>query len=179
MNERNPERNQIQYRYGIEIIPVDITQKEVFYFFFLNSDERHFVKESTKWLNYRLTLGFKIGTYKLTGRFQKKIESIPESVVKFIGKQLSLPIAGYEFKYSDRKKTILNHNKLIRNFLGLKYFPTVYHENLIEYLIDNAPDPGHFPAWINLAEDYLRDNKFILPPNKTLRRIILSARKKG
>ena len=179
MNERNPERNQIQYRYGIEIIPVDITQKEVFYFFFLNSDERHFVKEATKWLNYRLTLGFKIGTYKLTGRFQKKIESIPESVVKFIGKQLSLPIAGYEFKYSDRKKTILNHNKLIRNFLGLKYFPTVYHENLIEYLIDNAPDPGHFPAWINLAEDYLRDNKFILPPNKTLRRIILSARKKG
>ena len=60
--------------------------------------------------------------------------------------------------------------------MGLDLFHPANHQRLTENLVRNAPDPGHIPAWIMSAEDFLRANQFVLPTVKVLRRLILSAR---
>jgi hypothetical protein len=60
--------------------------------------------------------------------------------------------------------------------MGLDLFHPANHQRLTENLIQNAPDPGHIPAWIMSAENFLRANQFVLPTVKVLRRLILSAR---
>ena len=115
----------------------------------------------------------------MIGRFQKNPEIAPQNIIKHLTKQLSSPTNNLCFKYSERKNTIIKHNKSVRDFLGIQFLPTSYHEKLINYLIAKAPDPGHYLIWIKLSEKHLRGKKYILPSMNVLRRIVMSARNKG
>ena len=119
------------------------------------------------------------GSYKFIGRFPKDINSTPESILRHIYKVLSLNYTEDIFAYTQRAMTQADHIKIMKDYLGIRKFLPSNHSELARFMISKAPDPGHYPSWIKLAENFLREQKFILPPNKSLRRIISSARRKG
>lgn len=170
------ERDQIPYRYGLDELPVDITHRELLYFFSFNPTERQFVREKGRFPAHQIVLGIHLAAYRFIGRTQYYPENTPSIIIKHVAGSLNLDGDVIPLIYSDRERTRRDHIKIAREFMGLDLFHPANHQRLIENLIQNAPDPGHIPAWIISAEDFLRANQFVLPTVEVLRRLILSAR---
>jgi len=169
-------QDRVPYRYGVDEIPADISKQELLFYFSFNQKEREFIHVNSRLFQSRVALGIQLGAYKFIGRPQQKPEITPSSVIRFVAQALKLHGDFVPLKYSERTKTRLNHDQLAREYLGLCYFLSKHHQNLIKHLIQISPDPGHFPEWIKVTEDFLRERKFVLPSIKVLRRLILSAR---
>jgi len=123
-----------------------------------------------------VVLGIHLGAHRFIGKSQPYPENTPSSIIRFVSNALDLGDGFVPLEYSDRERTRRQHAQITREFLGLLHFSADKHQNLIEYLIQKSPDPGHIQAWINNAEDFLRSNTFVLPSVKALRRLVLSAR---
>jgi hypothetical protein len=170
------ETNQIPYRYGLDELPADITHRELRYFFSFNPTERQFVREKGHFSSHQIVIGIHLAAYRFIGRPQYYPENTPSIIIQHVADSLKLDDGVIPFIYSDRERTRRDHIKITREFMGLGLFNPANHQRLIGYLIQKAPDPGHIPAWIKSAEDFLRANQFVLPTVKILRRLILSAR---
>jgi len=164
------------YRYGLEEVPADISKRELLAYFSLNKEQVLFIKTKFRLNPYRIALGIQLGAHRFIGRPQFQPENVPLVVIKFVGRALKIRGDFIPLKYSDSIRMRQVHAQIVRKFLGLSLFPTSEHQNLIDYLIQTMPDPGHFPDWIKKTEDHLRKRKFVLPSIKVLRRLILSAR---
>jgi len=164
------------YRYGLEEVPADISKRELLAYFSLNKEQVLFIKTKFRLNPYRIALGIQLGAHRFIGRPQFQPENVPLVVIKFVGRALKIRGDFIPLKYSDSIRIRQVHAQIVRKFLGLSLFPTSEHQNLIDYLIQTMPDPGHFPDWIKKTEDHLRKRKFVLPSIKVLRRLILSAR---
>jgi len=171
--------NTITYRYGLELLPTDVTKKEILSFFHLDQRDIQFINQKARLYPYRIAMAIQIGSYRFIGRLQNFIDNTPAPIVNYLYRILNIDAHKYPFEYSDRIKTLSDHNKTVKEYLKIKNFPATCQQMIINYLVDQAPDPGHYPSWIRLAENYLRSNNYILPPNKALGRIILSARRNG
>lgn len=170
------ETDQIPYRYGLDELPADITRRELLYFFSFNPTERRFVQAKGRFPTHQIVLGIHLAAHRFIGRPQYYPENTPSVIIQHVADSLKLDGEVIPLIYSDRERTRRDHIKIIREFMGLDLFHPVDHQSLIENLIQNAPDPGHIPAWIVNAEDFLRTNQFVLPTVKVLRRLISSAR---
>ena len=112
-------------------------------------------------------MGIQFGSYHLTGRFQDEIEETPIQVIKFISKLLNTREIDQPIIYTKRLKTYRQHIKIIRDSLDVRLIPALYHSVLKEYLVKKSPDPGHYPGWIRLVEDHLRNQRFVLSARNT------------
>ena len=169
----------LAYRYNLEVLPADTTRKEIIHFFYLSDEDISFIKQKGRLSPYRIAMAVLIGSYKFIGRFPKNINETPEPIIKYLYKAFNVNYSVYPFIYTTRIPTQVEHNKVVSNYLNIRKFTPSHHADLKKYLVTRVPDPGYYPAWIKLAEDYLRKHYFILPPNKALGRIILSARRRG
>jgi hypothetical protein len=173
------ETDQIPSRYGLDELPADITRRELLYFFSFTPDEIQFVREKGRFSSYQIVIAIHLGAYRFIGRPQYYPENTPVVIINHIAASLKLGAESVPLVYSDRERTRRDHIQLTRAFMGLRLYGSADHQHLIEYLVQDAPDPGHIPAWIKSAEDYLRENHFVLPTVKVLRRLIFSARKQA
>jgi hypothetical protein len=167
----------INYRYGLEEIPFDITRQELLYFYSFDDREKIFIKKNCRLQSYQVTLGLLLGTYKFIGRPQILPENSPPTVIKFVAKALRLESDFPPLQYSDRKMTRWNYDQMARSFLGLNFFSPSEHPRLINHLIEISPEPDNVQDWIKKAEDFLRSRNYVLPSMKLLRRLLLSARR--
>jgi hypothetical protein len=173
------ETDQIPCRYGLDELPADITRRELLYFFSFNPDEIQFVREKGRFSSHQIVIATHLAAYRFIGRPQYYPENTPAVIINHVATSLNLGGEAFPLVYSDRERTRRDHIQLTRTFKGLRLYGSADHQRLIEHLIQNAPDPGHIPAWIKSAEDYLRKNHFVLPTVKVLRRLIFSARKQA
>jgi hypothetical protein len=154
---------QIPYRYGLDELPADITVRELLYFFSFDHEDKDFIRKKSRFSSYRVVLGIHLGAYRFIGKSEPYPENTPSSIIRFVSNALDLGDGFVPLEYSDRERTRRQHAQITREFLGLSHFSADKHQNLIEYLIEKSPDPGHIQAWINNAEDFLRSNTFVLP----------------
>jgi len=173
------ETDQIPCRYGLDELPADITRRELLYFFSFTPDEIQFVREKGRFPSYQIVMAIHLGAYRFIGRPQYYPETTPAGIINHVAASLKIGDEAYPLEYSDRERTRRDHIQLTRAFMGLHSYGPADHRRLIEYLIQDAPDPGHTPAWIKSAEDFLRGNHYVLPTVKILRRHIFSARKQA
>jgi len=173
------ETDQIPYRYGLDELPADITHRELLYFFSFNPTEKEFVREKGRFPAHQIVLGIHLAAYRFIGRPQYYPENIPSAIIQHIADSLKLGGDVIPLIYSGRERTRRDHIQITREFMGLRLFNPGNHQHLIGYLVQKAPDPGHIPAWVKSAEDFLRSDRFVLPTAKVLRRLILSARNKA
>lgn len=166
----------VAYRYGLEALPHDISRKELLFFFSLTEDQRDYIHRHCRSLQYSVVLAVQLGALRFIGRPEYAPEDAPLSILRFIILNLQLSEESLPLSYSVRLATRRQHIQLAREFLGLSSFASNQHAPLIDFLIKISPDPGCIPDWLKQAEDYLRRNRFVLPPVKVLRRIVLSAR---
>ena len=178
MNIVDHKRN-ISHRYGLESLPPDITKKEILCYFHLNPKSINSISQRTRLYPYRIAVAILVGSYKLIGRFPGNINETPVSIVKYLYRLFKIDSNIYSFSYTNRASTYSEHCKIAIEYLELKKFSPQEHKKLLAYLVNQSPDPGHYPEWVNLSEDYLRSKKYVLPPTKALNRIITSARHKG
>ena len=176
---RFSEADQIPCRYGLDELPADITRRELLYFFSFTPDEIQFVREKGRFPSYQIVIAIHLAAYRFIGRPQYHPEATPAVIINHVASSLKIDNEAYPLEYSDRERTRRDHIQLTRAFMGLSLYGPADRQRLIEYLIQDAPDPGHIPAWIKGAEDFLRENHFVLPTVKILRRHIFSARKQA
>jgi hypothetical protein len=173
------ETDKIAYRYGLDELPVDITNRELLYFFTFGNKEKSFIRKKSRLPSYQLVIAIHLGAYRLIGRPQAYPEKTPLTIIRFVSNTLNLRDGFVPLEYSDRERTRREHAQITRQYLGLSHFTIDKHQSLIEHLIHQSPDPGHLPEWIKNAEDFLRANQFVLPSVKVLRRLILSIRRQS
>lgn len=166
----------VPFRYGLEKIPADISKQELLNFFSFNQEEFDFIKKNGRLLYNRIALGIILGGYKLIGRLQQKPEEAPELVIRFVARSLKLKCDLTVLNYSTRVNTRWDHDKLIRNYLGLSHFSSEQNQIIFDHLQHLSLDPGHLPDWLSGAEDYFRENRFVLPSNNVTRRLVLHIR---
>ena len=155
--------DEVPYRYGLEKIPADITKQELLAYFSFNAEEQNLIEQNSRLLPYRIVLGIQLGAYKFIGRPQAIPESTPESVIRFVAKELKYQDEFIPLEYSDRTPTRWSHDQVARDYLKLVYFLPKQHQTLINYLMQAAPEPGNLADWTKSAEDYLREKKYVLP----------------
>ena len=146
--------DQIPYRYGLDELPAGITNREVLYFFSFNPTERQFIREKGRTPSHQIIIGIHLAAYRFIGRPQYYPENTPSVIIKFVADSLKLGDGFIPLKYSDRERTRREHIQITREFMGLSLFAPENHQCLTEHLIQQAPDPGHIPAWIKCAEDH-------------------------
>lgn len=171
--------DQVLYRYGLDELPYNITKRELLYFFSLSHQEKELIMKKNRPPNYCIVIGIQIGAHRFIGKPQIEAENTPPVIIKFVSNILNLGYSILPVKDSDREKTRREHAQIAREYIGLSLFTPEDHQTLINYLMQQSPDPGHIPDWVKTAEDFLRTKGFVLPTVKVLRRLILSARHKS
>jgi len=76
----------LAYRYNLEVLPADITRKEIIHFFYLSDEDISFIKQKGRLSPYRIAMAVLIGSYKFIGRFPKNINETPEPIIKYLYK---------------------------------------------------------------------------------------------
>lgn len=82
--------DQISCRYGLDELPVDITKRELLYFFSFNPAEIQFVREKGRFSSYQIVVAIHLGAYRFIGRPQYNPEITPAVIVNHVAASLKL-----------------------------------------------------------------------------------------
>jgi hypothetical protein len=133
-------------RYSLDTLPYDISKKELLTYFSFSEEAKDYINTNCRLSSYRIALGIQIGSYRLIGRPQANIEDTPNKITRFVARDLGHKITEFPITYTDRTKTLWAHQQMAREYLQLRIFTPSDQDNLFEYLIREAPDPGHLPT---------------------------------
>lgn len=98
-------------------------------------------------------------------------ENIPESVLKYIAKQINVTPKGLKV-YSQRKSTSREHIREIKSEYGFVQFSSDKYQLSLKHLINLALENEDTLYLINNCIWFLRDNKIILPAITTIEALV-------
>ena len=120
----------------------------------------------------RLGFAYQMAFVRLTGRFpvQQPLE-IMDELLTFVAAELNLDIEAIK-RYAHRQATVSEHQEQIRIYLQLRCFETEESELLQQYLFKEACRLEQPSALRAKAQQFLQEQRILVPADTTLTRII-------
>jgi len=122
--------------------------------------------------DYRLYVAIQICSVRLYGRFLHQIHDLSPNIVNYLGQQLDLA-PSMTVEIPDREKTSREHRHNVLQHLGFQRFDQITQEQLAAWIARHA-HAGLLPTELfQKAEQYLLDNRVLLPGPSVLERLIM------
>lgn len=122
--------------------------------------------------DYRLYVAIQICSVRLYGRFLNQIHDLSPHIVNYLGQQLALA-PSMTVEIPDREKTSREHRHNVLQHLGFQRFDQTTQEQL-EAWIARPAHAGLLPTELfQKVEQYLLDNRVLLPGPSVLERLII------
>lgn len=127
----------------------------------------------------RLGFAYQLAFVRLTNRFpmQQPFEIVDE-LLTFVGVQLDIPAQTIE-GYQQRRETIAEHQRSIREYLELRRLDLFEITVLNQFLFAEACRLEHTAHLLVNAKQFLREQRIIQPADDTLRRLIATQRQQA
>ena len=124
----------------------------------------------------RLGFAYQVAFVRVLGRFphQEPLE-IDGEVLRFAALQLGTDPDAIE-DYAERRQTVTEHQRRIRDYLGLRPFDGRAGDDLEGFLRNEAQRLDRTGSLLMRARQRLRDRQVLAPADSVLRRILGSAR---
>ena len=125
----------------------------------------------------KLGFAYQIAFVRLLNRFPtQQLFEIVDEIVSYIALQLRVSATLIE-SYADRQPTISEHQRTIRDYLRLQRPEGTAFSRLEEFIRDEAGRLAQTSALLAKAEQFLRENGILSPPEDTLKRTISTQRR--
>jgi hypothetical protein len=124
--------------------------------------------------DYRRSLALQLCVLRKYGRILADYDRVPLRIVNHLGYQLGLAPVLLVVRPPEREATDLDHQRRIREHLGLKIFDAAVGERLERWVNLRAREGISALELFRRAEDVLRSWKVVLPAPSTLERIVAS-----
>lgn len=128
----------------------------------------------------RLGFGYQMAFVRMANRFpiQQPFEVVAE-IVTYTSVQLNIPIKALD-EYAKRQATIAEHQEAIRQFFNLSRFAgKKIKEAVKKFIFDAACRLEQTGALVAKTEQFLKENKVLLPSGDTLRRLVATQREEA
>lgn len=121
---------------------------------------------------FRLFVAIQLCSVRLYGRFLNDVHDLSPRIISYLNGQLDLP-PSLTIQVPDRKATFTEQRRNILNYLGFQIFDDAVQAQLQHWLEAQARQ-GILPDELfRRAEDYLLDNRTLLPGPSVLERLII------
>ena len=116
----------------------------------------------------RLGFAYQLAFVRLYHRFpsQQPLE-IDDEIVTYASVQLDIP-SSRMIPYQEQRRTIINHQKELRSYLGVRRFGEAELEALEAYLFDEASRLEQTSPLLNQAKRFLDDQSILFPSGEVL-----------
>jgi len=123
----------------------------------------------------RLGFAVQLAILRYPGWPYTHIKNIPESVINYIAKQISVDPSSLSL-YPHRENTLWDHLKEIRSEYGFVTFTLKEYRITFKHLYQLALENGDANHLLYVCLEFLRKNRIILPAITTLERMVWEAR---
>lgn len=146
-----------------------ISDEELAHIWTLNPYEIEFINKHQ--FQYKLHVAIQLCSLRKYGRFLEEFEGISTKVLNYLTSQLD---QGASFKVypPDREKTYTKQCQDIIDHLEFRRPSTEDQNDLSSWLIEKAEDEIKADRLIEIAEEWLLDQKIVLPTRKVLKRLV-------
>ena len=138
------------------------------------------IRDSNYAKRYYLGLAVQLSFLALTGRNPDSKLRMPTAMLRLLCEQLGIhanttAIGSLKALYQNADRTLANHRAWVREKLGLAAYDTSAEERLRAALSQQAIDAASVDEVFNSAEQWLFDNKIVLPGKRHLQDLARSA----
>mgnify|MGYP003584230574 CR=1 FL=1 len=138
------------------------------------------IRDSNYAKRYYLGLAVQLSFLALTGRNPDSKLRMPTAMLRMLCEQLGIhanttAIGSLKALYQNADRTLANHRAWVREKLGLAAYDTSAEERLRAALSQQAIDAASVDEVFNSAEQWLFDNKIVLPGKRHLQDLARSA----
>ncbi|MBS0287100.1 MAG: Tn3 family transposase [Proteobacteria bacterium] len=143
------------------------------------SEQDRCVIQNCRGPHNRLGFAYQLMFVKLFNRFPNQIPlEVQSQVLTFATLQLNINTEHIN-AYQKRQQTISDHQKQIRDYLGLVSFDRTAIEQVSEFLFIEAQRTEYASILLTKTEQFLREQRILQPAYDTLRRLIIAQRQKA
>lgn len=157
-------------------IPSDLGEWELGTYFTFTQHDLELIQQRRRDYN-RLGFGVQLCVLRYLGWTLSDVKEIPDQVLRYIAKQVNVDITSFA-SYGEREATKYEHLEEIRKVYGYQTFTLSEYRSLSKHLFNHAMANGNPIHLIQLALEYLRKRKIILPSMATIERAIWETRKR-
>jgi TnpA family transposase len=161
---------------GIRALPRDLSEFELQAFFTFGADERRLI-ETRRSDAHQLGLALHIGFIRLSGQLLDAKRIAPASLWRHLGTELGVAnpeIASLKAMYR-RARTLLEHQQMACNYLGVKRMREHQRRALVRVLRDEVQRSGDSDQLLVFARTWLYRHKLLIPHARALRAIVAAA----
>ena len=159
-------------------LPEELDLEELSKYFLLSSSDRAEIQECRGAVN---KLGFSIQLCSLRwfGYLLPDLRNVPATIVERVMQQLEIigPVDLSEYPQSEKTRT--GHQERIRSYLGFQKCDELQRLRLLNHLTDQVIDLPRTADLIDVACEWLYEQKIVRPANRTLQDIITEAKIEG
>ena len=121
---------------------------------------------------FRLSIAIQICAVRLYGRFVHHVHDVSPHIVNYLGQQLDLP-PSLTVEVPEREATALEHRQNVLQHLGFQRFDPSAQAQLETWIAQQARRGTLPDALFQQAENYLLDQRVLLPGPSVLERLII------
>ena len=158
-------------------IPPNLSEWELSVYFTLTQHDIDIIQRRRRDYN-RLGFAVQICVLRYLGRTIFDVKEVPAQALSYIAKQVDVDVNVFA-SYGERDATKYEHLDEIRKEYGYKTFTFSEYRSLYKHLFSSAMVNGASQHLIEIAIEFLRGNKTILPSMATIERTVWEARKRA
>ncbi len=146
-----------------------ISDEELAHIWTLNPFETEFVNKHQ--FQYKLHVALQLCSLRKYGRFLEEVEGVSTKVLNYLTSQIGQG-ASFKVNAPSRRMTYSEQCQEIIQHLGFRR-PSIEDQNdLSSWLIEKAEDEIKADRLIEMAEEWLLDQRIVLPTKKVLKRLV-------
>lgn len=157
-------------------IPPDLGEWEMATYFTLTQHDLEIIQQRRRDYN-RLGFAVQLCVLRYLGWTISDLKYVPVQVLRYIAKQINVDVESFA-SYGEREATKYEHLEEIRKEYGYQTFTLGEYRSLCKHLFGHAIANGNSLHLIQLALEYLRKHKIILPSMATIERAVWETRKR-
>lgn len=157
-------------------IPPDLGEWELATYFTLTQHDLEIIQQRRRDYN-RLGFAVQLCVLRYLGWTISDIKNVPVQILRYIAKQINVDVESFA-SYGEREATKYEHLEEIRKEYGYQTFTLGEYRSLCKHLFGHAIANGNSLHLIQLALEYLRKHKIILPSMATIERAVWETRKR-
>jgi TnpA family transposase len=157
-------------RYQPMALPQQVSDEALVRDWTLLDSDHHEIARYRK--GFRVYIAIQICAVRLYGRFVPHVREVSPHMVNYLGQQLDLP-PSLAVEVPEREATALEHRQNVLKHLGFQRFDPSAHAHLTTW-IEQQARRGTLPDTLfQQAENYLLDQRVLLPGPSVLERLII------
>lgn len=159
-------------------LPEELDLEQLNKYFILSADDLSVIRECRGAIN-KIGFAIQLCTLRWFGFLLVDLGPVPQTVVDVLVKQLGVNDPIDLAFYPQSNKTLTNHPERIREYLGFKKCDELQRLRLLNHLSEQVITLPRSADLLDIACDWLYEEKIVRPAYRTLQEIITEAKLKG